>query len=175
MYFIIQQLLSLIKLLHSDNSDEKIAWAFVLGFFSAIAPLSSLQGVLIVLIALVFRFQFGAFLLSWLFFSIVLMPFMGLFHSFGAKILEVEGLREVYTAMQMSDLLSLTRFNNTIVMGGFWAALILSPLVYLASKFLLKKYRLVFFKYIKSTKVYYFLKSTIFVKVYDLYGKYGQV
>jgi len=155
MYFIVQQFLSLIKLLHSDHSDDKIAWAFVLGFFSAVAPLSSLQGVLLVVIALIFRFQFGAFLLSWLLFSIFLMPFLGLLHSLGSSILGVEALRGVYTAMQKSDLLSLTRFNNTIVMGGFWAALLLSPLI-------------------KSTKVYYFLKSTIFVKVYDLYGKYGQ-
>ena len=173
MYFIVQQFLSLIKLLHSENSDEKIAWAFVLGFFSAVMPLSSLQGVLLVMIALVFRFQFGAFLLSWLLFSIISLPMLGLLHNLGASILGLESLRSVYVYMQKSDLLSLTRFNNTIVMGGFWAALLLAPILYILSKFLLKKYRLMFFKYIKNTKVYYFLKSTIFVKIYDLYGKYG--
>jgi len=175
MYFIVKQLLSLIKLIHSDNSDEKIAWAFVLGFFSAVMPLSSLQGVLIVVVALAFRFQFGAFLLSWLLFSIFTLPFLGSLHSIGAAVLEVEALRGFYTFMQKSDVLSFTRFNNTIVMGGFWVAILLSPLVYLATKFLLAKYRSVFVKYIESTRVYYFLKSTIFIKVYQLYGKYGHV
>lgn len=175
MYFIIQQFLSLIKLLHSENSDEKIAWAFVLGFFSALVPLSSLPGVLFLLLALFLRFQLGAFLLSWLLFSLVTLPFLSVFHSLGSAVLETESLLSLFTYMQKSDFWSLTRFNNTIVMGGCCLGLLLSPLLYFCSKWLLRKYRAVFFKYIKNTKVYYFLKSTVFVKVYELYGKYGHV
>jgi len=175
MYFVIQQFLALIKLLHSDNSDEKIAWAIVLGFFSALWPLMSLQGVFVLILALVFRFQLGAFLLSWLLFSILVVPFMGSLHKLGAAFLDLESMNLLYVSMQKSDFWALSRFNNSIVMGSFWAALVLSPFVYILFRWLLKKYRDVFFAYIKSTKVYYILKSTVFVKIYDLYGKYGQV
>ena len=175
MYFIIQQILSLVKLLHSDNSDEKIAWAFVLGFFSAVMPFYSLQGVVFLALAILFRFQLGAFLLSWLLFSILVVPFLGLFHYVGEWILSLNSLQSTFVYLQKSDLWSLTQFNNTIVMGGFWTTVLFSPFLYLLFKSLLKKYRAVFFGYIQNTKVYYFLKSTVFVKVYDLYGRYGNV
>jgi len=175
MYFIIQQILSLVKLLHSDNSDEKIAWAFVLGLFSAVTPLYSLQGILFLTVAVLFRFQLGAFLLSWLLFSLMIVPFLGLFHSTGERILTLDSLQSAFVYLQKSDLWSLTQFNNTIVMGSFWITALSSPFLYLLFKFLLKKYRAVFFGYIQNTKVYYFLKSTIFVKVYELYGRYGNV
>jgi len=61
MYFIIQQILSLVKLLHSDNSDEKIAWAFVLGY----RELYSLRWLFCSAFNWVLFFCLGSFLVYW--------------------------------------------------------------------------------------------------------------
>lgn len=174
MLFIIQQFIALIKLLHSENSDSKIAWAFVLGLFASVSPVLSLQGVVFICIALFVRVQLGAFLLSWLLFSILTLPFVGIFHSLGASLLSLESLRAVYVFMQSGTFLSLTRFNNTIVLGGFLLALFFAPIFFVFFKWVIVNYRRTFVAYIKSTRVYYAINSSVFIKVYEFYGKYGK-
>ncbi|MGH1467668.1 MAG: TIGR03546 family protein [Bdellovibrionales bacterium] len=172
MLFIIQQIITLLKLLHAESSDKKIALATVLGFFSAVSPALSLQGVLLILIALFFRVQFGAFLFSWLIFSILSLPLAGAFSSVGEAVLYQEGLREAFIWAQKSALLSSTRFYNTVVLGGLIVAILLAVPLYFLVKKGLQKYREVVVDRIMKTKFYYVLKSSFLFKIVGFYEKY---
>jgi uncharacterized protein (TIGR03546 family) len=175
MFFVFQQVVALLKLLHSDNSDSKIAWAFLLGLFASVSPILSLQGIFFVLIAAFIRVQLAAFLLSWLLFSIVSFLFVGSFHSIGFHFLSLESMNPIYITMQKNTVLSLTRFNNTVVLGGLLTVLFLSPAFLLVFKWAIQKYRAVFVSFITSTKVYYFIKSTFLLKLYGFYEKYEKI
>jgi uncharacterized protein (TIGR03546 family) len=175
MLFIIQQFITFLKLLHSESSDTKIALATVLGFFSASSPALSLQGVILLLIALFMRVQFGAFLFSWLLFSIALLPLAGWFNDIGVVLLSSEAWRPFYVALQQNPVLSQTRFYNTIVLGGFVVALIFAVPLFYAVSFLLKTYRNIVVSKIKASKFFLILKSSFLFKIVGFYDKYKSV
>lgn len=173
MFFIAQQVAALIKLLHSENSERQIAFAIALSFAAGLSPMWSLQALVIYLIVLVFRIQIGAFLLFWFIFTLFSLAFAPFFNAIGAAILNISFFEGLFIAMQKSDVLSFSRFNNTVVMGGFVVGLSAFPLIYLLSHFFIVKYRESFLTYIKSTKYYVVFKSTILVKLYGFYKKYN--
>ncbi len=175
MLFIIQQVITFLKLLHAESSDKKIALAAMLGFFSAVSPVLSLQGVLLLLMALLLRVQFGAFMFSWLLFSLALVPFAQIFDQIGYVLLSSEGLREFYVWAQQSAVLSQTRFNNTIILGGFVAAVVLAIPLFFIVRFILKKYRETVVSRVKKSKFYHMLKASVLFKVVEFYEKYKTV
>lgn len=175
MLFIIQQIITFLKLLHAETSDKKIALAVVLGLFSAVSPALSLQGVSLILIALFFRVQFTAFIFSWLLFSLSLIPLAGLFDQAGYVLLSQESLSPFYTWAQQSAVLSQTRFNNTVILGGFVSALVLSVPVFFLVRIILRKYRETVVEKIKSSRAYYVLRSSFLFKVVEFYEKYKTI
>lgn len=175
MLFIIQQFITFLKLLHSESSDVKIALAAVLGFFSAVSPALSLQGVLFIFIALFMRVQFGAFLFSWLLLSIALLPLASWFNDIGVVLLSSEAWRPLYVALQQNTVLSLTRFYNTVVLGGFVVALFFAIPLFYTTSFLLKAYRNTVVAKIKSSRFFLVLKSSFLFKIVSFYEKYKSV
>ena len=65
-----------------------------------------------------------------------------------------------------------TRFNNSIVMGSAVLTIILSPIVYLLSAFMIKKYRVVVVEKFKDTKLFKAWKATSFYQWYYKYDQY---
>jgi uncharacterized protein (TIGR03546 family) len=65
-----------------------------------------------------------------------------------------------------------TRFNNSVVMGSFIVALILSPILFFVFKFLIEKYRANVVESLEKTKAWKAFKAT---KLYDLYVKYDDL
>lgn len=172
MFYIVQQVLNLIKMLHSENSENQIAVGFAMGLFAACSPISSLQVLICLLMVLFLRVQLGAFLISWLVFTILFIPLYSFFAALGDLFLTNEGLKPTFIFMQKNSVLSLTQFNNNVVLGGLIFSLIVAPTSFFVFKFLISKYRKTVVEYFKTTKFYYFLKSTILVKLYGVYSKY---
>ncbi len=175
MLFITQQIITFLKLLHAESSDGKIALATVLGFFSAASPILSLQGVALILVALFFRVQFGAFLLSWLTFSIMLIPAAEVFAYVGEMVLQQESLYSVFVWAQKNTILASTRFYNTVILGGFITSVIISIPLYFLIKRGLKQYREAVVERIMKTKFYYLLKSSFLFKIVGFYEKYNSL
>jgi len=65
-----------------------------------------------------------------------------------------------------------TRFNNSVVMGSGIVAIVLSPVVFFASKFLVQKYREKVVARFKDTKILKVIKAT---SLYKWYYKYQQM
>lgn len=172
MLFIIQQIIVLLKLLHSEGSDRKIALAIVLGFFISASPLLSLQGLLCSFLAIFFRIQFGAFLFSWLMFSILFIPLAPVFDGLGFALLSQESLHSIYTIAQKNTLFASTRFYNTIVLGGLVFTSVFAVPLYFCTRLVLRLYRDTIVTKLKETKLYHILKATVFFKVVGFYEKY---
>lgn len=172
MTILIKQLLNLIKMLHSENGTTQIAWGLTLGAFLGFSPFFSLQTFLILTILFFFRVQFGAAFLSAFVFKFIAFLVDPMADSLGQWALENSSLRPLWTQLYNVPLLPYTRFNNSIVMGSFLVALILSPFLYFFFIFAVKKYRTTVVAKFEKTKTFKAIKAS---KLYVWYSKYNDL
>lgn len=174
MTILLKQLLNLIKMLHSENGTAQIAWGLTLGAFLGFSPFFSLQTFLIFTILFFFRVQFGAAFLSAFVFKFIAFLIDPLANSLGQWALEEPSLRPLWTKLYNVPLLPYTRFNNSIVMGSFLVALILSPFLYFFFAYAVKKYRTSVVAKFEKSKTFKAIKASKFylwyTKYNDLYG-----
>ena len=69
-------------------------------------------------------------------------------------------------------LVPLTRFNNSVVMGAGILGFALAPMVFILSKVLIQKYRVVVLSKLKETKLWKAVKAT---SLYKWYYKYDNL
>lgn len=175
MSLILKQLFALIKLLNSETGENQIAAGVAAGFILGMTPAFSLQSVLVFLCLFFFRIQIGMAFLSAFFFAFVAWILDPVFHAVGWQILHMEVLQGVFTRLYNMPILPFTRFNNTVVMGSGVLAIILSPVIFVVSKSLVKRYRETILQRIQQTKLWKVVKATSLYKWYysydNLYGK----
>lgn len=171
MSLILKQVFALIKLLNSETGANQIAAGAALGFILGMSPMLSIQGLLIMLCVLIFRIQFGAAMLSAFFFSFVAYLLDPVFHKLGLWVLNLEGLKGLFTEMYNMPLVPFTRFNNTVVMGAGIFGIILFPFLFILFRKLIFKYREIIVARIKATPLWKALEAT---KFYQWYYKYDQ-
>lgn len=174
MDILIKQLISLIKLLHSDTGQIQIASGLAFGVFLGFAPFLSLQTLLVLFIVFIFRVQLGAAFLSAFFFKFVAFLLDPVADSLGRWALESPGLRGLWTTMYNVPLLPMTRFNNSINMGSFIISIILCPILFFIFKKLILQYRTKVVQSFEQSKFWKLFKSSKFYfwysKYHDLYG-----
>lgn len=124
-------IIKLFKALNSGQTPWQVTLAIVLGMLMGLTPLSGIQTVIIIFLALLINIHFGLFLVSGAFFAGIGYIFDPLFESFGYALLSANGLEGLWTAMYNSGVMRLTYFNNTIVLGSFVVAVLLAPPLYL--------------------------------------------
>ncbi len=175
MSLILKQLFALIKMLNSETGENQIATGVAAGFILGMTPAFSLQSVLVFLCLFFFRIQIGMAFLSAFFFAFVAWILDPLFHAIGWQILHLEALQGVFTRLYNMPILPFTRFNNTVVMGSGVLAIALSPVIFVVSKSLVKRYRETVLQRIQQTKLWKVVKATSLYKWYytydNLYGK----
>ena len=169
MSMILQQIFQLVKLLNSDKGTNQIAAGIALGLLLGFSPVMSLQTGLAILIMLFFRVQIGAALLSAFFFKFAAYLIDPAADALGQKVLEMDGLRGLFTTLYNMPIIPFTRFNNSIVMGSGLLAIILMPIVFVLSKILIIKYRVQVVERFKGTPVWRAIQATGFYKWYAKY------
>ncbi len=174
MTLLFKQIFAFLKLLNSDTGTFSLAAGVSLGMVLGMSPLLSLQGLLIVIICLLFRVQVGAVFISSFFFAFVAYLFDPAFHALGEKLLLNPDLASLWTKLFNMPLVPLTRFNNTIVMGAGVLGFAMVPIVFVLSYFLITKYRILVVQRIKETKLWKALQATSLFKWYYKYDSlYG--
>jgi len=175
MTLIFKQIFALLKVLNSDTGEKQIAWGLACGLVMGFAPAFSLQTLLIFILIFTFRIQIGAAFVSAFFFSLVAYIFDPLFHVIGASILEMDGLKAIFTIMYNLPILPFTKFYNSVVMGAGAVSLVLFPFAYLISKKMILKYRITVVARLEKTKFWKAIKATSFYKWYAKYDSlYGR-
>jgi len=172
MTFLLKQVFDLVKLLNSETGTNQIAAGMALGFALGLSPIFSLQGLIIILLLVVFRVQFGAAMLSAFFFSFVAYLFDPLIHILGYEVLTVPALQSFFTELYNMPIVPFTRFNNTIVMGSGVIGFICFPFLFFLFKKFIEQYRVQIVNRFKQTKFWKYIQLTSFYKWYCTYDSY---
>ncbi len=168
-------LAKLFKILNAETAPGQISAAFCLSMFFAFMPAPTLQHVLLLLIVLVLRVNITGFILGWIVFSAAAYLLDPLFHRLGMALLSAEAFAGVWTALYASGFWHLTGFNNSLVMGGFIAALVLVAPVYLAANAMIRRYRRHFMAWIEKTRIARMIKSSRIYSTYQRVSGWGDV
>jgi uncharacterized protein (TIGR03546 family) len=104
-----------IKILREGQTPTQVAGGFALGSILGLSPMLTLQGLIVWLVILVLDVNLSAATLALLVFSLIAFIFDSLFHHLGYYLLvNIEGLKGVWTTLYNAPIAPLTRFNNTV-------------------------------------------------------------
>jgi uncharacterized protein (TIGR03546 family) len=174
MTFLLKQIFEFFKLLNSETGTNQIASGIAMGFILGMAPVFSLQTILVFSLSLFFRVQLGAMFLAVFFFKFAAWLLDPIFHRVGTSILLMDSLTGLWTKLYNMPIIPFTRFNNSVVMGAGATSILLAPLVFMASRLLVLKYREKIVERFKETMFFKLLKTTSLFKWYEKYDSlYG--
>lgn len=166
--FWIQILSNFFKILRAGQTPRQVAGGFALGSIVGLSPSLTLQGIAVWLVILVFDVNLSAAMLSFTLFALVAYLLDPLFHELGyALLVQVDALRGFWTTLYNAPVAPLTRFYNTLVLGSFLVAIILSPFVYVGMKKFVVAYRTHIFAKVERWKIYQILSRNFLVKWYQ--------
>ncbi len=135
---------SVAKVLVAINSNRRpaeIAAGMACGLLLGFLPASNLLWPALLVFTLFLKINLGAELLSLALFKLVAPLLDGLFHSLGLAVLSSPALHGLFTALYNMPVVPFTRFNNTVVMGGFLSGLVLWVPSFLLFRMLVRLYR----------------------------------
>ncbi len=172
MTYLLKSFFSLIQLLHSETGENSIASGITLGFILGFIPMFTPQALIILLLVFIFKVQVGAALLSWLGCSLLALIALPLLEPLGFYLLSTSSLEPLWTFLFNIPGSHLSLLNNSLVLGGFITSIVLTPLVFIISKALLKKYRQSIGKKINNSKFARLIKATKLYSFYTTYEKF---
>lgn len=156
-----------VNILRAGQTPAQVAGGFALGTVLGLSPMLTLQGALVWLILLVLDVNFSAAGVAMTLFSLIAFLLDPLFHWLGYQILvNVDALKGVWTWLYNAPVAPLTRFNNTVVMGSFVAALLLFVPVYAGMKQFVVAYRTHIHSRFEKWKIYQLLDRSSLLKWY---------
>ena len=168
----IQQIIGLIRIIHSETDPRQISLGFALGMIPGLTPLTSLHNLLVLLAILFFRVNIGAAMLSWGVFKILAYALDPLFHPIGLFLLTgVAFLQGLWTTLYNAPLVPYTRFNNSIVMGSLVFSLLAFYPVYWGGRFMVVKYRETLMERFNRLRIVQVFRASDLYKWYSRYSK----
>ena len=168
----IQQIIGLIRIIHSETDPRQISLGFALGMMPGLTPLTSLHNLLVLLAILFFRVNIGAAMLSWGVFKILAYALDPLFHQIGLFLLTgVAFLQGLWTTLYNAPLVPYTRFNNSIVMGSLVFSLFAFYPVYWGGRFMVVKYRETWMERFNRLRIVQVFRASDLYKWYSRYSK----
>ncbi len=165
--FWIKFVTNFLKILRAGQTPRQIAGGFALGAIVGLSPSFTLQGLLVWLIILILDVNLSAAFLAFALFSLFAYIFDPLFHNLGYFLLvDIAALRGVWTYLYNAPLAPLSRFYNTIVMGSFVSAIVLSFPIYFGMKQFVVAYRTHIHAKVEQWKIYKILSKNSLVQWY---------
>ncbi|VAV82277.1 hypothetical protein MNBD_DELTA01-587 [hydrothermal vent metagenome] len=131
----------LIRAINSETSPERISLALCLGLTAGLLPFLSPINLIVLFLLFILRVNISAFIIGTLFFSAVAYFFDPLFHIIGKAILTLGPLEALWTYFYNITIFRLSNFNNTIVMGSLFTAIVLFIPAFLIFNRLIRSYR----------------------------------
>jgi len=168
----IQQVISLIRLMHSDTDPRQISLGFALGMIPGLTPFTSLHNILVLLVLLFIRANISAAILSWAVFSLLAFALDPLFHQFGLFLLTgVSLLQGFWTSLYNAPFIPYTKFNNSVLMGSLIFSLLAFYPVYRGGRMMVVKYRETFVERLNRLKIVHVFRASSLYKWYSRYSK----
>lgn len=163
-----------IKILREGQTPRQIAGGFALGSILGLSPHMTLQNVVIWLILLVLDVNLSAATIAITTFALIAFIFDPLFHLLGYTILvNIQSLQPLWVSFYNAPIAPLTKFNNTVVMGSFFGAIILFIPVYFGMKYFVVAYRTHIHSKIEKLKIYQIISKNGLVQWYKRVRDFG--
>lgn len=160
--------LKVLKALNSDYSPAQISLAVCFGMIVGLTPLGSVHNAIMLLLVLMVRVNLGIFLLSSILFSGSAYLVDPLSESFGFWLLHLAALEGLWTSLYQVSFWRLLEYNNSLVIGSFAVAMLLTPLVFLGTKVLVVQYRDRVMTWVRKSRFSIWVKSG---KLFSAYQK----
>jgi uncharacterized protein (TIGR03546 family) len=156
-----------IKILREGQTPAQVAGGFALGSILGLSPMFTLQGILVWLIILVLDVNLSAATFSLGLFALIAYIFDPIFHRLGYFLLvDIDGLKGLWTMLYNAPIAPLTRFNNTVVIGSFVSALIFFMPIYFGMKKFVIAYRATLGVRMHKMKIYQIIDRSPLVQWY---------
>lgn len=154
---------TLVKALNSDGTPGQVGMGMAIGLAFGLTPLVSLHNLVVLAVAMLTTVSFPGVMLGWA--IAVPLGFMldPVFDRVGMALLTNDALTPFFVWVVNTPVVSLSRLNNTIVLGSLVSWLLLLLPAYLIFRVLVAKYReqvyarlaqLRFFQMLKASKVW---------------------
>lgn len=172
--FWLQIVSNFIKILRAGQTPAQIAGGFALGAIAGLSPHLTLQIVVVWLVILSLNVNLSSALLSFTLCGLIAYLIDPLFHRLGYFLLvDVSSLHAVWTSLYNAPIAPLTRFYNTVVLGSFVAAIVLSPVIYFAMKRFVVSYRATVGARVERMKIYQIISKNSLVRWYQKIRDFG--
>jgi uncharacterized protein (TIGR03546 family) len=163
-----------IKILREGQTPRQIAGGFALGSILGLSPHMTLQNLVVWLVLLVLDVNLSAATVAITTFALIAYIFDPLFHLLGYTILvNIPALQPLWMWLYNAPLAPLTKFNNTVVMGSFFGAIILVIPVYFGMKHFVVAYRTHLHTKIEKLKIYQIISKNGLVQWYQRVRDFG--
>ena len=160
-------LAKLLKALNSETGAWALAFAFVLGMIMGFTPLWRVHNLVILLVALLFRVNLSAFILSFLVCSGLAIALDPLFHQWGVAVLSAESWQPLWQSLYSVATWRVLQFHHSITMGSVLFSLALAPVVLVLGYWLVTQYRQRIQARVNQLRVGQVLKASKFWSLYE--------
>ena len=166
---ILKFLQTLIKALNSDGTPGQVGTGMALGLCLGLTPLVSLHNLVVLAIAMLTMVSFPGVMLGWAIAIPVGFALDPLFDRIGMALLTNDALAPFFTWVVNTPVVSLSRLNNTIVLGSLvvWLA-VLIPAAFLF-RVLVARYRVHVFARLEQLKLFQAIKASKLYGVYEMF------
>lgn len=157
----------ILKVLNSETDPRQIAGAVVLAGLFGLTPLWTLHNLLVLLLVLVLRVNLSIFLIAWGFFTVLAFGLDPAFDVLGHAVLTAEPLRPLWVTFYATDIGRLSAFNNTIVMGSLCVGLIMAPVLWFTTGYLVRNYRAHMLDWVRRRRIYQIISGSRLLTTYQ--------
>ena len=166
---ILKFLQTLIKALNSDGTPGQVAAGMALGLCLGFSPIASLHNLVVVAVAMLTTVSFPGFMLGW--FVAVPVGFLldPVFDRVGMALLLDDRLAPLFTWIVNTPVVSLSRLNNSIVVGSLVCWFIALVPAYFIFRVLVARYRAHIFARLEKLKLFQAIKASKLYQTYELF------
>lgn len=166
---ILKFLQTLIKALNSDGTPGQVAAGMALGLAFGLTPLLSLHNVVVLAVAMLTTVSFPGVMLGWALSIPLGFALDPMFDRVGMALLTNESLTPVFVWIVNTPVVSLSRLNNTVVVGSLVSWLVALIPSYYVFKVLVTRYRAHIYAKLEKTKVFQAIKASKLYGVYEMF------
>lgn len=168
MLTILKLIQSIFKTLHSAGTPNQVAWGIVLGAGLAFIPMLTLQYAFLFILLVMLNVSFGGGMIGLGLFLPVSFLLDPLFDALGRYLLITRAdLAPLWTRLLEIPLAPYTELNNTVTLGATLLWVISIPVLYVAARAGITKYRASWGAKLENSK---FMKAIKASKVYNVYS-----
>lgn len=164
--FFLNLLQSMIKALNSEGRPGQVAAGIALGACLGLTPLMNIHNLVVLLVAMILDVSLAGFSLGWTVFVPLGFLLDPLFDVIGEKLLSAPSLAPMWTWMANTPIVSLSNFNNTVVLGSFGFWVVCWVPIYLLAKWSVVRYRAHVYERLKKARFFHMLQASNAWKVY---------